>query len=38
MARASMKTPEQKLQIVLSVLRRELTAVDAPRHNGVSEQ
>lgn len=38
MARPSKKTPEQKLQIVLSVLRGEHTAVEAARRNGVSEQ
>ena len=38
MARPSKKTPEQKLQIVLSVLRGEHTAIDAARRNGVSEQ
>jgi transposase len=38
MARPSKKTREQKLQIVLAVLRGELTAMDAARRNGVSEQ
>ena len=38
MARPSKKTPEQKLQIVLSVLRGELSAMDAARRNGVSKQ
>jgi transposase len=46
MARPSKKTPDQKLQIVLAVLRgelsamcqRPLTAMDAARRNGVSEQ
>ena len=38
MARPSKKTPEQKLQIVLAVLRGEVTAVEAGRRNGVSEQ
>ena len=38
MAKPSTKTPEQKLQIVLSVLRGELSAMEASRRNGVSEQ
>ena len=38
MARPSKKTPEQKLQIVLSVLRGEATATEAGRRAGVSEQ
>ena len=38
MARPSKKTPEQKLQIVLSVLRGEATAAEAGRRGGVSEQ
>lgn len=38
MARPSKKTPRQKLPIVLAVLRGELTAMDAARRNGVSEQ
>jgi transposase len=37
-ARPSKKTPEQKLQIVLSVPRGEHTAVQVARRNGVSEQ
>ena len=38
MAKPSKKTPEQKLQIVLAVLRGELSAMEASRRNGVSEQ
>ena len=38
MVRPSKKTPEQKLQIVLSVLRGEATAAEAGRRGGVSEQ
>jgi transposase len=38
MAKPSRKTPEQKLRIVLSVLRGELAAVEAARRSGVSEQ
>lgn len=32
------KSPEQKLQVVLSVLRGELSAAEAARKAGVSEQ
>lgn len=38
MAKASKKTPEEKLRVVLSVLRGELTAQEAARRAGVSEQ
>ena len=38
MARPSKKTVDQKLQIVLSVLRGEATAVEASRRAGVAEQ
>ena len=38
MAKASKKSPEEKLGVVLSVLRGEQSAVDAGRRAGVSEQ
>ena len=38
MARPSKKSADQKLQIVLSVLRGEATAAEASRRAGVSEQ
>ena len=38
MARASQKSPEEKLRVVLSVLRGELSAAAAGRRAGVSEQ
>jgi transposase len=38
MAKPSKKTPDQKLQIVMSVLRGELSAPEAGRRAGVSEQ
>lgn len=38
MARASKKSPEEKLRIVLCVLRGEATATEAARRAGVSEQ
>jgi len=38
MARPSKKSADQKLQIVLSVLRGEATAAEAARRGGVSEQ
>ena len=38
MAKASKKSPEEKLRVVLSVLRGEQSAVDAGRRAGVSEQ
>lgn len=38
MARPSKKTPDQKLRIVMSVLRGEHSAAEAARRNGVSEQ
>ena len=38
MARPSKKSPDQKLQVVLSVLRGETSAVAAGRKAGVSEQ
>lgn len=38
MARPSKKTTDQKLRIVMSVLRGEHSAVEAARRNGVSEQ
>lgn len=38
MAKPSKKTPELKLRIVLSVLRGEVSAAEAARRNGVSEQ
>ena len=38
MARPSKKTTEDKVRIVLAVLRGEVTATEAGRKNGVSEQ
>ena len=38
MAKASKKSPEEKLRVVLSVLRGELSAAAAGRRVGVSEQ
>jgi transposase len=38
LAKPSKKSPEQKMQIVLAVLRGELSAAEAGRRNGVSEQ
>ncbi len=38
MARPSKKTPEEKMRVVLSVLRGEATAAEAGRKAGVSEQ
>ena len=38
MARPSKRTADQKLQVVLSVLRGEATAAEAGRKAGVSEQ
>ena len=38
MARPSDRSPERKLQVVLSVLCGELTAAEAARRGGVSEQ
>jgi len=38
MARPSRKSPEQKLQVVMSVLRGEASATEAGRKAGVSEQ
>ena len=38
MAKASKKSPEEKLRMVLSVLRGELSAAVAGRRAGVSEQ
>ena len=38
MAKASKKSPEEKLRVVLSVLRGELSAAAAGRQAGVSEQ
>ena len=38
MPRASKSSPEKKIQVVLSVLRGEATAVEAGRKAGVSEQ
>lgn len=38
MARASKKSSDEKLRVVLSVLHGELTASDAARRAGVSEQ
>ena len=38
MAKASKKSPEEKLRVVLSVLRGELSAAAAVRRAGVSEQ
>ena len=38
MAKASKKSPEEKLRVVLSVLRGVQSAVDAGRRAGVSEQ
>ena len=38
MAKASKKSPDEKLQVVLSVLRGELSVAAAGRRAGVSEQ
>ena len=38
MAKPSKKTSEQKLRVVLSVLRGEYSAAEAARRSGVSEQ
>ena len=38
MAKPSDRSPERKLQVVLSVLPGELTAAEAARRGGVSEQ
>ncbi len=38
MAKASKKSPEEKLRVVLSVLRGELSVVAAGRRAGVAEQ
>ena len=38
MAKPSDRSPERKLQVVLSVLRGELSATEAARRGGVSEQ
>jgi transposase len=38
MARPSNKSPDEKMRVVLSVLRGELSAGDAARRAGVSEQ
>ncbi|WP_423918593.1 helix-turn-helix domain-containing protein [Candidatus Poriferisodalis sp.] len=38
MTRPSNRSPEQKLQVVMSVLRGELSAAEAGRKAGVSEQ
>ena len=38
MAKPSDRSPERKLQVVLSVLRGELSAAEAARRGGVSEQ
>ena len=38
MAKASKKSPEEKLRVVLSVLRGELSVEAAGRRAGVSEQ
>ena len=38
MPRPSKKTADQKLQIVVSVLRGEASAAEAARRSGVSEQ
>ena len=38
MAKASKKSPEEKLRVVLSVLRGELSVAAAGRRAGVSEQ
>ena len=38
MAKASKKSPEENLRVVLSVLRGELSAAAAGRRAGVSEQ
>ena len=38
MARASKKSPDEKLRVVLSVLRGEVSASEAARRAGVSEQ
>ena len=38
MAKSSKKTAEQKLLVVLSVLRGEYSAAEAARRSGVSEQ
>lgn len=38
MARPSKKTPEEKMRVVLTVVRGEATAAEAGRKAGVSEQ
>ena len=38
MAKASKKSPEEKLRVVLSALRGELSVAAAGRRAGVSEQ
>ena len=38
MAKPSKKTTDQKLRVVLSVLRGEHSVAEAARRNGVSEQ
>ena len=38
MAKASKKSPEEKLRVVLSVLRGELSVAEAARRAGVAEQ
>jgi transposase len=38
MAKPSDRSPERKLQVVLSVLRGELSATEAARRCGVAEQ
>ena len=38
MSRPAKRTPERKLQVVLSVLRGEVSAVEAARRAGVTEQ
>ena len=38
MSRPAKRTPERKLQVVLSVLRCEVSAAEAARRAGVTEQ
>ena len=38
MSKPSQRSPERKLQAVLSVLRGEVSVAEAARHAGVAEQ
>ena len=38
MSKPSPRSPERKLQVVMSVLRGELSVAEAARHAGVAEQ